>query len=192
MAEKIRYGLSQVHVAFLDESGTTPDWDTVIAIPGAVKIEYDENGSSNDFFADNGVYAALGSSGGLSGSIELAMFPDSFVAEAMGSRVDSRGGLVEIAGAVKKPFAMGFQVENDESGRRIWLYKVTLSRPKDSHETMKESVEVKTETADFTASPVAIGSENVVMYSLTRTSANATTYDAWFTDVVEPAAVSNG
>lgn len=190
MAERIRFGLSNIHVAFLDQTGTEPDWETVTAIPGAVNMDIDEDGNSNDFYADNTVYAALGSAAGLSGSIEVALFPDEFLAEAMGYRIDSRGGLVELAGAVKKPFALGFQIENDESGRRAWLYNVTLSRPKEDHATTGDSIDVATETADFKAAPLLIGGEKVAKYSLTRTSTNATTYDAFFNDVTTPAAAS--
>ena len=190
MAERIRYGFSNVHVAFLDSSASTPTWDTVIAIPGGVNVEIEEDGNENNFYADNGVYAALGSAAGLSGSIELALFPDTFLAEAMGYRVDANGGLVEIAGATKKPFAIGFQIENDESGRRAWMYNVTLSRPQESHGTTTDSIDVATETADFKASPLVIGGEKVTKYSLTRTADNATVYDAFFTSVTTPAAAS--
>lgn len=191
MANKVRYGLCNIHYAFVNPTAETqPAWGSVVAIPGAVNIEVEEDGDETVFYADNGEYVSFGSGKGLSGSIEVADFPDAFLAEALGWRVDSNGGLIEIAGAVKKAFALGFQVEGDESGRRNWIYNMTLSRPGESHGTTTENIGVETATANFKASPVTINNEKVTKYSLPYSTAGATAYNGFFSSVTTPAAVS--
>lgn len=187
---KIQYGICNIHVAFMGEPGEdgAPTWETPRAVRGATKLTLDENGSSNPFYADNGIYAEMGSASGLSGSLELALFPLDFVAEAMGYRIDSNGGLVEVSGGTKKPFALGFQFETDDEGRRNWLYNVTLSRPSDEHNTTEGTITPDVQNADFTASPIELDGENVYKYTLPMSDKAKTVYNSFFASVVKPAA----
>lgn len=196
MANKVTYGLSNLHVAQLtaEASGqvTTPTYGTVTPVPGLVQFTYDAESNDFTFAADNSAYYA-GTYGGLgyTGDLEVALFPDELLAELLGWIVDSKGGLVEVSDATAAQFALGFQVEGDAAGRRTWFYNCKLARPNGDHETVDDTIDVATQTAPITMLPIKVDGRSVVKYSLERTTANATVYDAFFDAVTFPT-VSNG
>lgn len=184
---RVQFGASNLHIAFLETDGTdeaNPTYDTPISIPGLVNISLDVEGSSSDFFADNSKYFTTTANSGYTGSIEVALFPDEVLAEALGWRVDSTGGLVEVQDGQPKAFALGFQVEGDAEARGMWLYNVKLDRPGLEASTTEDSVDVQTQTSDFTATQQLFSGEKVVRYV---NSANGT----FFTTVAMPAADSD-
>lgn len=188
---KIEYGICNIHYAFIEGTDTdgNPKYGEVVHVPGAVKMTVDDSSSSKSFAADNeSSYITLSGASGLTAELELANFPDEFVAAAMGYRIDSLGGLVEVAGGVKKPFALGYQVEGDASGSRAWLYNTTLSRPKEEHNTVEDTIEPDTKTASLTASPIEIGGEKVTRYALPNTTASKAAYGSFFDKVTLPTA----
>ena len=52
---KVRFGLSKLYYAVLTE-GATNAWATPVAIPGAVSMDLENNGTDNTFYADNVAY----------------------------------------------------------------------------------------------------------------------------------------
>lgn len=146
MANKIKYGLSEVHVAFATENG----WGTPAAIKGAVNLSVEPQGSDNPFYADNDIYFNQKASTGYSGTLEVALLPDAIKAEMFGDYIDSNGKYVENAQGVPKKFALMFQVEGDESARRTVYYDVTASRPNDDNATAEDTITPGTETIDIT------------------------------------------
>ena len=184
---RVQFGASNLHVAFITADGTAeaaPEFETPIHIPGLVNISLDVEGTSSDFFADNSNYFNSSSNTGYSGSIEVALFPDEVLAEALGWRVDSTGGLVEIQDGKPKPFALGFQIEGDVEARGIWLYNVKINRPGFEASTTEDSIEVKTQTSDFKATQQLFSGEKVVRYVNTASP-------TFFATVPAPAAEQN-
>lgn len=164
---RVQFGASNLHVAFLTTDGTdkaAPEYEEPVAIPGLVNISLDVEGNSSDFFADNSNYFNTSSNSGYTGDIEVALFPDDVLAKALGWRVDSTGGLVEVQDGQPKPFALGFQMEGDVEARGIWLYNVKLNRPGMDASTIEDTVEVKTQTSEFKATQQLFSGEKVVRY----------------------------
>ena len=73
---KVKYGLSNVYYAIFNEEDGT--YGTPVAIPGAVSLSLDQEGETTPFRADNIDYWTSVSNNGYSGSIEVALVPDSF------------------------------------------------------------------------------------------------------------------
>ncbi len=188
MANKIKYGLSEVHVAFATDSG----WDTPVAIPGAVNLSVEPQGSDNPFYADNDIYFNQKASTGYSGTLEMALLPDSVKAQMFGDYVDSSGKYVENAQGVPKSFALMFQVEGDESARRTVYYDVTASRSNDENSTTEDTITPGTETIDVTIKnhefTIGTGS-SAVKIKVPRTVCHAedSEYATFFSAVVPPA-----
>ena len=167
---KVQFGASNLHIAFIETDGSAdsaPTYATPVAVPGLVHITLDVEGSSSDFFADNSNYFNTSANNGYSGSIEVALFPDEVLAEALGWRVDSAGGRVEVQDGKPKAFALGFQVEGDAEGRGMWFYNVKMSRPGVEAQTTEDSTDVQTQTADITVTQQIFSGEKVVKYSNT-------------------------
>lgn len=191
MANKVTFGISNVHIATLTapaaDATSTPTYGSVTALPGTVHLTYDPESNDYTFAADNsayfsGTYAGLG----YTGDLEVALIPDALLAELLGWVIDENGGISEVSDAIATPFAMGFQVEGDVAGRRTWFYNVKMARPSGDHETVDDNIEVSTQTAPITVLPIDIKGVSVTKYSLERTAANATVYDAFFDAVTFP------
>ena len=77
MKNKVKYGLSNVHVAkmIFGEDGTIT-YDTPFAIPGAVNLSLDAEGEETAFYADNKKYHNSYANNGYSGDLEIADIPE--------------------------------------------------------------------------------------------------------------------
>ena len=149
---KVKYGLSNVYYAIFNEDDGT--YSTPVAIPGAVSLSLDPEGETTPFRADNIDYWTSVSNNGYSGSLEVALVPDSFLTDVMGEVKDATSGIqYEKADAKPKAFALLFQFENDVNATRYVFYNVKATRPSVSSETTPTGgIEPQTESMDITAS----------------------------------------
>lgn len=185
MANKVMFGLKNVHVAFLTES--TGVYATPVAIPGAVKLSLEPEGDATEFFADNIKYFTASSNQGYTGDIEMALVPDDVLVSMLGWDVDDSGMLVELADGAQQPFALLFEVEGNDVDKRYVYYKCTAARPKADHATKTNSLEPTTQALSITVVPVEIDDVTVVKGSIENTVEDAAVYDAWYDAVLEPA-----
>lgn len=182
-ANKVLFGLSNVHVAKLTAEGT---WDTPVPIPGAVNMSIDAEGDQEVFYADNVAYYTANSNAGYSGELEMASIPNDVLAWMLGWEVDSNGALIEIADGVPTPFALLFNVQGDQRPRSAVYYNVTASRPSEEWSTIEDTTTVTTSTLPFTATPVSIEGKNVVKAVMEKSTENEAVYNTFFTEVYTP------
>lgn len=180
MANKVLYGLKNVHYALYTES--TGDYGTVKAWPGAVSISLSAEGESNTFYADDMPYFVTVSNAGYSGDFESAKIPADFRTAIMGETKDTTTGIIiEDAAEAPKPFALMFEFEGDETAARYCLYNCKITRPNIESSTTEEGTEVQTVTATITAIPQP--DTGYVKAFCEDSSASA--YDDWYTTVPE-------
>lgn len=180
MANKVLYGLKNVHYALYTES--TGDYGTVKPWPGAVSISLSAEGESNTFYADDRPYFVTVSNAGYSGDFESAKIPADFRTAIMGETKDTATGIIiEDAAEAPKPFALMFEFEGDETAARYCLYNCKITRPNIESSTTEEGTEVKTVTATITAIPQP--DTGYVKAFCEDSSASA--YDDWYTTVPE-------
>lgn len=188
MSNKVTFGLEQVHIAFVDTVATTqPAWETPIPIPGAVRFTPTPQGEESTFYADNGPYFTVTSNNGYTAELEMALIPDSVLAEMLGWEVDTNGMLVEIADGQPKEFALMGQVQGDQKNRRFVYYRCKASRPTKEHTTKAETTTPNTEVLTLTILPIEINGKNVVKGVMELSDTNATAYNAFFNAVTVPA-----
>lgn len=194
MAEnKVKYGFSNVHIAFFSESG----YEVPISIPGAIQFSSDANGDSNDFYADNGKYFSQTKKDGYTGSIELALFPDAVKARMCGDYIDSNGGYVEDADGTPEHFALMGQIEGDAKARRFVFFDTLASRPGNSANTSQGSINPDTDSVNLTMfnKSFTIGEspdQKTVKTPFYYLPEGATGYDTFFSAVVEPSTKAAG
>lgn len=184
MANKVKYGLKNVHYAPITNTGGVITYGTPKRIPGAVNLTLDPQGDPADFYADDTKYFSQYANNGYSGSLEVALVPDEFKIDILGFKEDENGVLFEDANATTSEFALLFEFSGDKNATRHVLYNCTASRPSVSGATKGQNIEVQTETMNITAAP-AIDSGLVKA----KAEPGQTGYDTWYTTVytfVEP------
>lgn len=187
MANKIKYGIKNCYYAKATDDGTGAlTYATPVAMPGAVNLTLDQNGSQNDFYADNILYWQGNANNGYTGSIELARIPDSFYTDILGFETND-GVEYEQTGKPTTEFALLFQFEGDESATRHVMYRCTATRPSVTGSTVTESIEPQTETINIVAMP-RINDQ----YIKAKANATSTAYSTWFDAVVLPPTTNAG
>ena len=186
MANKIKYGLSNVYIAEATiASDGTATYDTPVAIPGAVNLSLEPQGENSPFYADNVVYFVTATNTGYEGDLELALIPDNIRKILFGEIEDDNKLLVEDADAVLPHFALLFQFEGDVKATRHVLYNCTATRPSVASQTKEDTTTPITETMTITATSVKFADHNVVKAKTTDNTADAD-YNAWFSAVTAP------
>lgn len=191
MAEnKVRFGLKNVYYAVLTE-GDTNSWETPVAVKGAVAITLDDNSTSNPFYADNITYYRTFANNGYSGSLEMALIPESMLADIWGIEEDSTAKVIyEKTGIQPKPFALLFEVDGDQDSELNVLYRVLpTSKPNAGSSTIEDTPTPVTQTFNFEALPLVTGSASQLGLIKARTAADTptATRTSWFTAVNVPA-----
>ena len=188
-SNKIRYGIKNVFYATASISSTgTATYGTPAALPGAVSISLGAEGDTSPFYADNVTYYTSVSNNGYSGDLELAKIPDGFLTDCLGYTTDSKGVLIEDAGATPVHFALMFQFEGDVSAKRTVMYNCVATRPDVASSTKGESIEPNTETINIVATSIynSALSKDIVKASCTTTETTA--YNSWLTAVYQTTA----
>lgn len=191
MANKVKYGLKNVHYAVgtinpLDNTATYGEPKPWL---GAVNLSLDAEGETTKFRADNIDYWVGQSNNGYSGDFESALIPEDFRKDVLGEIEDDNGVLIEDAGAPTKPFALMFQFEGDANATRHVLYNCTATRPSVSGETTGEEIEPQTETLNLTAVSIHNNSLDKDIVKA-RCKESDTAYATWFDAVYQPTITS--
>ena len=185
MANKVKFGLEQVHIAFKNADG----YETPQAIPGAVNLTMNPEGGETAFYADNRKYYSRFTNNGYSGTLEMALVPQDILAEMLGWEVDDKGMLVEVADGQPKEFALLGQVLGDERNRRFVYYGCLASRPADNAATTTDTATPTTETLNLTILPTDHNGKNIGKSVIERDDTdetNAGIFDGWFDEVKLP------
>lgn len=187
MGNKVTFGLEQVHVAFINSQATSqPAWETPVAIPGAVRFSITPQGQEVKFYADDGVYFSAVTNDGYTAELEMALIPDTILAEMLGWEIDSNGMLVEIADGQAKEFALMGQVLGDQKNRRFVYYWCKASRSAKEHTTKGENIEPNTDVLTLTILPIEVNGKKIVKGVMELSETNQAAYEAFFNAVTLP------
>lgn len=193
----VRFGLKNVKYAEYDTTnGTYGEWKS---IPGAVSLTASFEGSNNDFYADDVVYAVISATSRESGTIEFAAMTKDIYEDIFGYAADEASGLEYMkTDPVTKTFALGYEVSGNEKKQRGVRYNVTFTNPNQDANTMTDSTNPDTVSCDFTAigRDFTVDGEtvNVLKAHVDEggTGAAKTAYDNFFTKVQVPGVSSAG
>lgn len=190
MANKVKYGLKNVHyaIATIADDGSAT-YAAPVAWPGAVNLSLDAEGDVTKFRADNINYWVGNSNSGYSGDFESALIPDHFRRDVLGEIEDDNGVFYEVVNAPTVYFALMFQFEGDEKAARHIMYNVSATRPSTAGQTTEETIEPQTETITLTASSVFVPEldEDLVKARCYKGDAP---YSTWFDAVYIPGGAS--
>lgn len=178
MAEtnKVRYGLSNVHVGTVTVDDGTPTFGAPKAYPGAVNMTLTAEGESSTFYADNIAYYVTNSNNGYTGELEMAYLYDWFETQYLGNEESNEGMIVEKSGAPEQAAYIMFQFEGDINATKYIIYNVTFSRPDIEGGTVEDTVEPNTTTIPFTSIPLVTEFGNIIRAKVPSTASNYATF----------------
>lgn len=194
MANKIKYGLKNVHyaIATINAEDNTATYGEPVAIPGAVNLSLDPQGENTPFYADNIVYYLTLANNGYEGDLEIAYIPESFAKDVLGDIDDGKHVLVENANATPVHFALLFQFEGDAKATKHVIYNCVAARPNVEGATKEDTVTPQTETLSLTATPIYSSAlSHEIVKARTGDTTDTTTYEDWFESVYQPTAPTN-
>ncbi|MCM1273194.1 MAG: phage tail protein [Clostridium sp.] len=193
---KIKFGLKNAHYAIVTETTdettgeVTSTYGTPKAWQGAVSISLDPSGDSNNFYADDRVYAVLSSNTGYEGDFESAIVPDDVLTSVLGQK-NIDGVLLESSNARQNYIALMFEIDGDVKARRFVLYRCMLTRPSISSKTREDSTEPETDTVTITVTPrpdtnFVDGEEHHWTKGIASPTEDAEIYNNWYKAVWVP------
>lgn len=182
MANKIKYGLRNVYYAPITTVSTAgvPTYGTPVRILGGVNLSMTPAGESTDFYADDVVFWHSDANNGYTGTLEVALIPESFKTTCLGETADTKSVVFEAANDTAGEFALMFEFQGDENATRHCLYRCTAARPDVTGATKEASITPQTETLNLTAMPRL---DNQIVKSRCPYSSDA--YANWFSAVYE-------
>jgi phi13 family phage major tail protein len=172
---KIQYGISNVYYAVMNDDGT---YGKPVHMPGADNLAISNTGGDNNIiYKDNKNYWSRSSSSGKQGDLVMAKFPKSFHTDVLGQTEEEGGGFSEGPSDVAKNFALLFQLESDQGGRRVVWFNCTATTPVFTAATATDSITEATESSTITATAATINGAEKTQYSCETGDAN---YDTFF------------
>lgn len=129
---KVQFNLKNVHYSVLTpaaEEGGWPTYATPVAVPGAVTLTLEPQGSVDPFYADGIVYYQSETNNGYSGDCEVARMPDQMLQDVWGFVLNVDGVIVEDANVESKSFALLYQIDGDVNNDYYCLYNCSGTRP---------------------------------------------------------------
>ena len=185
---KVKFGLSNVHIAKITEADGEITYGTPFPMPGAVGLTAEPEGDTTPFYADNIKYYIAVANNGYTGDLEIAMTPEEFLTQILGQEKDTNGALFESSDDVNARFALMGEIEGDAKKRRFIYYDCTATRPSAEMNTVEESKEPQTDTISITMAPRS--SDKVIKAVIEPNETNQDVYDTFFTKVYEKNAVA--
>lgn len=194
-ANKVKYGLKNVHYALVTETvatdGTgaiTSSYGTLKSLAGAVSLSLSSTSEKNVFRADDSDYFVSYGQGGYEGDLEVARVNEDFLKDVLGLQEDDDNILVESESSFKTTnyFALVFEFDGDQQSTKHCLYKCSAARPDLASQTTGEngSIDPQTETLTLTAVPRADADKYIHIQTQDTTSTAAVS--AWYTAVPVP------
>lgn len=180
---KVKFGLSNVHIAKITETDGAITYGTPFAMPGAKSLTTDPEGETTKFYADNIVYYIANSNQGYTGDLEIAMLIKQFFTEILGQQEDTNGALFESADDVTARFALMGEIEGDIKKRRFVYYDCTATRPSAEMNTIEDTKEPQTDTISITMTPRS--TDHIIKAVIEPNETNQDVYDEFFKKVYE-------
>lgn len=186
---KVKFGLSNVHIAKITEENGEIKYGTPFRMPGAKSLTADPEGETTPFYADNIKYYIAVSNQGYAGDLEVAMLIREFFTQILGQKEDNNGALFESADDVTARFALMGEIDGDVKKRRFVYFDCTATRPGSEMSTTEESKEPQTDKVSITMSPRA--TDRAIKAVIEPSETNKAVYDTFFEKVYEKNAIAS-
>ena len=194
----VMFGLSNVYIASVTEARDaltgeiTTTYGTQKAWPGAVHMTLNTKATSEDSYADNGVWYTTMTNPGYDGTYESMHVPDWAATDLLGRYADDNGAIIENSEDRPQYFALMFETQTDTVPTRYVYYKCMLTNPSGDWETTTDSTTPKTATATLRVMPRGdvdeVKGKNLhAIGACISATTDGTAYDGFYSAVYTPA-----
>lgn len=181
---KVKFGLSNVHIAKRTETGGKITYEAPVALPGAVSASIDSNSNQNIFYADNIAYFTSNSKTSKKVELTVADIANAIMKDYLGYVDNKAGGIVETNKPTNGAFALLFQIETDAKARKFCFFNCTASESGEEYGTMEDKTDPVTSKLSVTCLGDAMSNGYVGFRNISNPGdAN---YDTFFTAVTAP------
>ena len=179
---KVQFNLKNVHYAKMTITDGVVSFATPVAVPGAVALALDPQGSVEPFYADGIIYYQSVANNGYSGDLEMARFSDQMLVDIWGFELDETDKvLMENASVEPSAFALLYQIDGDKNEDYYCMYNCTGTRPGVGGTTNTATKTPQTRKSTISAVPLMDG--NVLARTTSDTPLEIKA--AWFKKVYE-------
>lgn len=148
MTAKVRFGLSNVHIAKRTVgSGGVVSYATPVAVAGAVSFVCDKEVAKSVFYADNIKYKVNKKLAGFSGTLEMALIPDTIKTDYLGFKADTNGKLV-LTDENGADCAIMWQEDTDDGVKKYAMFNCSLSPYSQGSKTTEDNADPQTRQID--------------------------------------------
>lgn len=180
---KVKFGLSNVHIAKIIEENGEIKYDKPFKMPGAKNLTTDPEGDMSKYYADNVVYYIANANQGYSGELEITMLIEQFFTDILGQQKDKNGALFESADDVTARFALMGEIDGDVKKRRFVYFNCTATKPGSEMSTTEETKEPQTDKVSITMA--ARSTDKAIKATIEPTEENKEAYNSFFDGVYE-------
>lgn len=156
MANKVRFGLSNVYFSKRTVNDNVISYATPVAHEGAISLSLTRSSDKSDFYADNKIFFTSFNKGAKSGTLEIALIKDFVKTDYLGYVADTNGYLVE-TDEQGSSFALLFQVEGDESNKKYCIYNIKASETDSEYSTKEDSTTPQTQSISLSIAGETVG-----------------------------------
>ena len=150
---KVEFGTKECHVGLYTVDPVTGEatLEAPQKLPGMRALTLEAEREEYKFYADDVVYYSEYNDNGMTGELNMALFPDEFKLSFLNYATTTDGGVAQVKGMQGKQVYIAFQGAGDKHNRRHLILNVSLGAITREHKTIEESREVEEESIPFTA-----------------------------------------
>lgn len=167
-----------------------PTYDSPMLMPGTVSLTFENDSSSDPFYADGVAYFQPSGTSAVTGTLENALFTKEVLKAIYAYVEDSNGNMLETNGQVSE-FGMQFACDSDDGDVYFTYYRVSTNKPGLNLTTNAPGATVNPQSVNVTASPITLadGVTQVIKSFATKDAANYANYFSAISVPTLPASV---
>ena len=161
-----------------------PTYDSPMLMPGTVSLTFENDSSSDPFYADGVAYFQPSGTSAVTGTLENALFTKEVLKALYAYVEDSNGNMLETDGQVSE-FGMQFACDSDDGDVYFTYYRVSTNKPGLNLTTNAPGATVNPQSVNVTASPITLadGVTKIIKSFATKEASN---YANYFTAISVP------
>lgn len=176
---KVLFNIKKLQFSKIESisDGGVPTYGNPMTMPGTVSISFENDSSSDPFYADGIAYYQPSGTSSVTGTLENALFTAEVLKAIYGYIEDTNGNLLETNGQVAE-FGLQFACDSDDGDVYFTYYRCSTNKPGLNLTTNAPGATVNPQSVNITASPITLadGKTEVIKSYATKEASNYANY----------------